>query len=58
MHKTDEHTNSNGQRYPIPIHAPAGVGDRENRENQNEREDELHHKRLRSGDVIRGCCDS
>jgi len=35
MHKADEHSNSNGQRYPIACHAPTGVGDCENRENQN-----------------------
>ena len=38
MHKTNEHCNSNGQRYSIACHAPAGVGDRENREKQNVRE--------------------
>lgn len=37
MHKTNEHCNSNGQRYSIACHAPAGVGDRENREKQNVR---------------------
>lgn len=39
MHKTNEHSNSNSQRYSIACHTPAGVGDCENRENQNVRED-------------------
>lgn len=58
MHKTNEHTYSNCQRYSISSHAPLRICGSENNEHQYECEDQLCCKRLVCGDAIRWSCDA
>ena len=53
-HVTDENCNPDGQRHLVSTGLARLVGGGENREHENERQDELHPKRLAETEGCRG----